>query len=234
MKKSILITGASQGIGLASACALESAGWEVIGVARRAPADFPGEFIECDLSSHDNLAELVTAIKQRSTILGIVNNLGMARHESFANLDYADFESLLAFNLRPALLLSQAVLGNMKNANFGRIINIGSLVTQGYPFRTSYAAAKSALVSLTKTIAIEYATNGITANVIAPGPTETELFRQNNPAGSEAENRYLSKIPMQRLAKPQEIASAVAFFASAEAGFITGQTVFIDGGASLS
>ena len=234
MKKSILITGASQGIGLATAYSLESAGWNVIGVARRVPAGFPGQFIECDLSSEKNLSDLVTTIKKRSDILGIVNNLGMARHESFANVDYADFQSLLQFNLRPALVLSQAVLSNMKSANFGRIINIGSLVSQGYPFRTSYAAAKSALVSLTKTIAIEYAANGITANVIAPGPTETELFRQNNPAGSEAENRYLSKIPMQRLAKPEEIASAVAFFASASAQFITGQTLFIDGGASLN
>ena len=234
MKKSILITGASQGIGLATAYSLESAGWNVIGVARRVPAGFPGQFIECDLSSEKNLSDLVTTIKKRSDILGIVNNLGMARHESFANVDYADFQSLLQFNLRPALVLSQAVLSNMKSANFGRIINIGSLVSQGYPFRTSYAAAKSALVSLTKTIAIEYAANGITANVIAPGPTETELFRQNNPAGSEAENRYLSKIPMQRLAKPEEIASAVAFFASVSAQFITGQTLFIDGGASLN
>lgn len=234
MKKSILITGASQGIGLATAYSLESAGWNVIGVARRVPAGFPGQFIECDLSSEENLSDLVTTIKKRSDILGIVNNLGMARHESFANVDYADFQSLLQFNLRPALVLSQAVLSNMKSANFGRIINIGSLVSQGYPFRTSYAAAKSALVSLTKTIAIEYAANGITANVIAPGPTETELFRQNNPAGSEAENRYLSKIPMQRLAKPEEIASAVAFFASVSAQFITGQTLFIDGGASLN
>ena len=234
MKKSILITGASQGIGLATAYSLESAGWNVIGVARRVPAGFPGQFIECDLSSEENLSDLVTTIKKRSDILGIVNNLGMARHESFANVDYADFQSLLQFNLRPALVLSQAVLSNMKSANFGRIINIGSLVSQGYPFRTSYAAAKSALVSLTKTIAIEYAANGITANVIAPGPTETELFRQNNPAGSDAENRYLSKIPMQRLAKPEEIASAVAFFASVSAQFITGQTLFIDGGASLN
>ena len=233
MKKSILITGASKGIGLASAYSLNSLGWSVIGIARSAPADFPGEFIECDLSMEDCLATLVADVKKRPNVLGIVNNLGMARHESFGEVNYVDFQSLFQFNLRPALALTQAVLPSMITANFGRVINISSLVTKGYPFRTSYAAAKSALDSLTKTIAIEYAGHGITSNSIAPGPTETELFRDNNPSGSEAEARYLSNIPMGKFAKPEEIAAGVAFLASDNAGFITGQTIFIDGGASL-
>jgi NAD(P)-dependent dehydrogenase (short-subunit alcohol dehydrogenase family) len=82
-------------------------------------------------------------------------------------------------------------------------------------------------------MAFELAPNGITANAVAPGPTETELFRENNPKGSEGENRYLAKVPMRRFASPEEIAAAIVFLASDNAGFITGQTLFVDGGASL-
>jgi NAD(P)-dependent dehydrogenase (short-subunit alcohol dehydrogenase family) len=121
----------------------------------------------------------------------------------------------------------------MRNVRFGRIINVTSLVTRGLAFRSSYAAAKAALESLTRTMAIELAADGITANAVAPGPTETELFRSNNPEGSEGETRYLARVPMQRFARPGEIAAAIAFFAGQSAAFITGQTLFVDGGASL-
>ena len=136
-------------------------------------------------------------------------------------------------NLRPALQLTQALLPGMRAARFGRIINITSLVTRGLAYRTSYAAAKAALESLTRTMAIELAPLGITANAVAPGPTETELFRANNAPGSEGETRYLAQIPMKRLGKPAEVAAAIAFLASDAAAFITGQTLFVDGGASL-
>jgi NAD(P)-dependent dehydrogenase (short-subunit alcohol dehydrogenase family) len=86
---------------------------------------------------------------------------------------------------------SQALLPGMRSARFGRIVNVTSLVTRGLPFRSSYAAAKSTLESLTRTMAIELAPDGITANAVAPGPTETEMFRENNPKGSEGEKRYL-------------------------------------------
>ena len=136
-------------------------------------------------------------------------------------------------NVRPALQLTQALLPAMRSARFGRIINVTSLVTRGFAFRSSYAAAKAALESLTRTMAIELASDGITANAIAPGPTETELFRSNNPKGSEGESRYLRRVPIGRFAQPTEIASAIAFLASEQAAFITGQTLFVDGGASL-
>src|SRR5258708_5715040 len=119
----------------------------------------------------------------------------------------------------------------MRAARFGRIVNITRLVTRGFAFRSSYAAAKAALESITRTTAIELAADGITANAVAPGPTETELFRSNNPQGSEGEARYLSRVPMRRFGHPSEVAAAIAFLASNAAAFITGQTLFVDGGA---
>lgn len=233
MNKTILITGASKGIGLAAAKLLDQQGWNVLGVARKAPADFPGVFIECDLANAEEIETLANSMAQQTDLVAIVNNLGLARHETVDEVSYSSFQHLMDFNIRPALMLTQAMIPAMRKAKFGRIINISSLVTKGLPYRTSYAAAKTALESITRSMAIELAKDGISANAIAPGPTETELFRQNNPKDSEGEARYLSQIPMARLANPNEIAATIAFLASDLAGFITGQTLFVDGGASL-
>jgi 3-oxoacyl-[acyl-carrier protein] reductase len=102
----------------------------------------------------------------------------------------------------------------------------------GVAQRTAYAAAKAAVNSFTRTWALELAETGITVNSVAPGPVETAMFRQNTPVGGEAERRFLSLIPMRRLGKPEEIAAAIAFLLSDEAGYITGQTLFVDGGGS--
>lgn len=233
MSKTILITGASKGIGLAAAKLLAQQGWNVVGVARIAPKTFPGVFIECDLANAEEVATLAQSLAQQSQVVAIVNNLGLARHETIDEASYSSFQQLMDFNIRPALMLTQAIIPAMRKAHFGRIINISSLVTKGLPFRTSYAAAKAALESITRSMAVELAKDGISANAVAPGPTETELFRQNNPKDSDGEARYLAQIPMARLANPNEIAATIAFLASDLAGFITGQTLFVDGGASL-
>lgn len=233
MTKSIVVTGASRGIGRAAADALVEQGWSVIGVARNPPPSFPGVFIKTDLADQNLTSALANELATRGDVLGIVNNVGLARHETIDTVNPGVFAEVVDLNVRPALQLTQALLPGMRAARFGRIVNVTSLVTRGFPFRSSYAAAKAALESITRTMAIELAADGITANAVAPGPTETELFRANSPQGSESEARYLSRVPVRRFAQPGEIAAAIAFLAGEKAGFITGQTLFVDGGASL-
>jgi 3-oxoacyl-[acyl-carrier protein] reductase len=233
MNRAIVVTGASKGIGRAASDLLAAHGWHVLGVARTSPTTFPGEFFPVDLGDPAATAVLAESLAARGDVFGLVSNAGLARHETFGQVDPANFSAVMDANLRPTLQIAQALLPAMREARFGRIVTVTSLVTRGLPFRTSYAASKAALESVTRTIAVEQASYGITANAVAPGPTETELFRSNNPAGGEGEARYLAQIPLARLGRPEEIAAAIAFLASDAAGFITGQTLFVDGGASL-
>jgi 3-oxoacyl-[acyl-carrier protein] reductase len=229
-----VITGASKGIGFATAQRLAAMQHQVIGLARNQPAQsFPGEFFEVDLADPKSTAQIAEDIANRHQVSHLVNNVGVSRSEALEEVDITQFASIIDLNLRPAIQLAQAFVPAMKARHYGRIINVSSLVVVGLPLRTSYAAAKAGLIGMTRTWASELATTGITVNAIAPGPTETELFRVNSPVGSASEQRFLQGVPMRRLAQPDEIAAAIAFFASDDASYITGQTLFVDGGSSL-
>ena len=233
MTRTFLITGASKGIGLALAQSLCVNGHRVIGIARSTSSDFPGELVQLDLSDADETKRVLGDLGRSYQIDGVVNNVGLARLQRLDEIELSGLDEVLRLNLHPAVLAAQAALPGMRARRWGRIINISSLSIVGLAKRSAYSAAKAALVSFTRCWALELATMGITVNAVAPGPTETELFRKNIPRGSPAEVGLFARVPMRRFGQPKEIAAAVAFLLSEEAGFITGQTLHVDGGASI-
>lgn len=234
MKRTFLITGASKGIGRATAELLVRHGHLVIGLARTVPNEpFPGEFIQADLSLRENTEEVLRAIAKRCEIDGFVNNVGLARLAALEDVTLEDFDAVTDLTERVALQVAQAFVPQMKFRGWGRIVNVASVRVLGGQSRSSYAAAKAGLVALTRVWALELATFGITVNCVAPGPVDTEMLRASHPKSSEVELQYLREVPMGRFAQPAEIAAAIGFLLSEQAGYITGQTLYIDGGMSV-
>lgn len=236
MADTVVISGASRGIGLATAHLLAGRGFAVVGIARHAPEGFPGAFFTADLADRAATAEVLAAIAGGYRVEGLVNCAGLNIPEEIGAVELDHLHQVLDLNLRTAVQCAQAFLPGMKANRYGRIVNISSRGALGRPRRTSYSAAKAGIVGMTRTWALELAMSGITANVVSPGPTETEMFRRNNLEGPDAEaNRryFLADVPMGRFGQPVEIAAGIAFFLSREASFVTGQVLNVCGGSSV-
>ena len=230
----VLITGASKGIGRALADRVASAGHIPVGLARSRPADFPGEFYEVDLTDRAATAEVLDAIIAAGPIDAVVNNVGLARFGRIGSIDLDDLFDTYDVNVRVAVQVVQAALPGMLAAGWGRIVNVTTLTALGTPERTPYAVSKAALEACTRIWAKELAATGITVNAVAPGPTETEMYRERSPIGSEREARLLESIPLNRVGAPREIAHAIYALLDEDAGYITGQILRADGGGSIA
>jgi 3-oxoacyl-[acyl-carrier protein] reductase len=230
----VLITGASKGIGRAVAERVAAAGDIPVGIARSAPADFPGEFFEADLTDRAATADVLERILAKGRIDAAVNNVAVTRFGRIGSIDLDDLFVTYDANVRAAVQVVQAVLPGMLAAGWGRIVNVSSLTTLGIAERTPYAASKAALEACTRIWAGELAETGITVNAVSPGPIETELFRERTPSGSEREKSLLKGIPLQRVGTPREIAHAICALLDTDAGYITGQVIRADGGGSIA
>lgn len=229
-----LITGASRGIGYATATRMARNGDTPVGLARTKPGDFPGEFFTVDMSDREATQHALDAVLAAGPIDGVLNNVGIVRPQLVGDINLEDWDAVQDITVRSAIQTVQAALPGMTERGWGRVVNISSVVSLGgVAGRSAYGASKASLEHLTRMWALELATRGITVNDVAPGPVSTELFRENNAPGSPGEARYLAMVPMGTLGTVEDISAAVCFLMSDDAGWITGQTLRVDGGASL-
>jgi 3-oxoacyl-[acyl-carrier protein] reductase len=238
--KSALITGASGGIGGAIASVLHTAGANVgLSGTRVAPLEelqaSLGErahVLPCNLSDSDAVAALPKqAIDAMGSLDILVNNAGLTRDNIFMRMSDDEWDQVIAVNLTATMQLCRAVMRPMMKARWGRIINITSIVgVTGNPGQVNYAASKAGMIGMTKSMAYEVATRGITANCVAPGFIETAMTDALN---DDQKSAILGKIPAGRMGSPDDIASAVAYLASEGGGYVTGQTLHVNGGMAM-
>jgi NAD(P)-dependent dehydrogenase (short-subunit alcohol dehydrogenase family) len=211
-------------------------GFAVITLDQAPPPDpLPGErHVAVDLFDTEATAAALVEIAADGEVTRLVNNVGIVRPAKLAETQFEDLAAVLSLNLRCAIQCAQALLPAMQAARDGRIVSIASRAMLGLPVRTAYAAAKAALVGATRSWATELAPHGITANIVAPASVDTPLWQKLNPPDDPRRARVLAAIPMGRLAQPEDVAQAVAFFLDPRSGYVTGQTLFVCGGQSMA
>ncbi len=241
MKNKIaLVTGASRGIGQAIALRLGQSGAIVIGTATTdhgaeaitqylRDSDIQGSGIALDVNDAEQINQTLQVIRDKfGEIEILVNNAGITRDNLLARMKDEEWDEIMETNLKSVFRLSRAVLRAMMKARYGRIINISSVVgSMGNAGQTNYAATKAGMYGFSKSLAREVGSRNITVNCVSPGFIDTDMTRS---LGEELQRNMIQHVPLGRLGQPEEVASAVAFLASKEAGYITGVTLHVNGG----
>jgi NAD(P)-dependent dehydrogenase (short-subunit alcohol dehydrogenase family) len=239
--KLALVTGAGSGIGKAAAMALLDAGYLVAcgynanRVGAEAIRHVGAWAVKIDIASRVSVKRAIAASKKHfgCDIDIVVNNAALAQEKPFEALTDADWDRMLAINLRGAFIVAQEVLPAMQAQKWGRIVNITSIGGQwGGMRQVHYAAAKAGLINLTHSLARLYSADGITANAISPGLVATDMIKKE--LKSKSGKRKAAQIPAGRIAEPAEIAAGIVYLASDAAGYVTGQTLNINGGMLMS
>ncbi|MAI53641.1 MAG: 3-oxoacyl-ACP reductase [Gammaproteobacteria bacterium] len=237
MSHTVLVTGASRGIGQAIASEMVSAGYRVLGTAtseagRQQVSDQLGDNgrgYTLRLSDDQSVSQCLSALKaDNETPLVLINNAGITKDNLMMRMKLEEWHDVLATNLTGVFQLSQGLLRGMMKAKFGRIINISSVVgSMGNPGQSNYAASKAGVEGLTRSLAAEVASRNITVNAVAPGFIATDMTDTLTEA---QQAQMLERIPAGRLGRSSEVASLVRFLASENASYITGETIQINGG----
>jgi 3-oxoacyl-[acyl-carrier protein] reductase len=240
--KVALVTGAAGGLGPAICARLGQAGFSVVAadiseervaetVAEIAATGVDIEGTRLDVTSTTDVNALVADIVGRhGRIDAVVNLAGVVRNAVVTKITDEDFDLTIATHVNGTLHTMRAVSPSMRAQNYGRIVNMSSIAVRGSLAGGSYGAAKGAIEGLSRAVAIDLAKNGITVNCVAPGVISRGMFRT---VPQEYQDEVLARAPMRRAGTPEEVASCVAFLASEEASYITGQTLFVCGGLSL-
>ncbi|GIR77628.1 MAG: beta-ketoacyl-ACP reductase [Alphaproteobacteria bacterium] len=238
--KTALVTGASGGIGSQIVTALHGQGAKVILHGTRANRlarlqESLGERAFClpaDLSDREAVTKMMeTATKLAGPVDILVNNAGITRDNLFMRMKDEDWDDVLAVNMTSSMLLCRSAIRSMMKARWGRIISIASIVgVTGNPGQTNYAASKAGMIGFSKSLAAEVASRGVTVNVIAPGFIETPM---TDVLSDDQKSALLSNVPSGRLGQGSEIAAAVVYLASQEAGYVTGSTLHVNGGMAM-
>ncbi|RFF32200.1 3-oxoacyl-ACP reductase FabG [Wenzhouxiangella sediminis] len=232
----VLVTGASRGIGRATADWLKAMGGEVFGTATsesgaRGISERLGEGrgLVLDVTDPDAIIETVATIKERAgAVTVLVNNAAITRDQLLMRLKDDDWDAVLDTNLRGVMRMTRACLRGMLKEKFGRIISVSSVVGySGNPGQSNYAAAKAGVAGFSRSIAHELGSRGITANVVAPGFIETDMTAELDDKQRE---RLTDSIPLNRLGSVDDVAAAVGFLAADASGYVTGQTLHVNGG----
>jgi 3-oxoacyl-[acyl-carrier protein] reductase len=235
-----LVTGASRGIGAAIARGLATDGWPVA-VNFRAGEDAAAEVVAsirdsggralavgADVTAQDQLDRLFDTVEQElGRVLVLVNNAGVRADDLSISLTDSDWDTVIDTNLTAAFRTTRHALRGMIRERFGRVVNIASVVgPRANAGQSNYAAAKAGLIGMTKTIAVEVARRGVTVNAIAPGLIDTDMTAELSPGNGD----LLGAVPARRAGTPAEVAACARFLASEDAGYVTGSTIYVDGG----